>query len=83
MLFRSGVEIEAPEVGVQAGKLRIIAGAALQRFASLTQRVADLLSTHAGERRTVIDGSSHEQARESTILTEGKMTINGKAVYLG
>lgn len=78
-----GVEITSPEVSIQAGKLQVIAETAVQRFASLCQRVADLLSVHAGQRHTVIEGSSHEQAKSATLLTEEKMTINGKAIYLG
>jgi hypothetical protein len=78
-----GVEVDAPDVSIRAGKLQVIAGAAVQRFASLCQRVADLLSVQAGQRHTVIEGSSHEQSKSATILTEEKVTINGKAIYLG
>jgi hypothetical protein len=78
-----GVEIAAPDLSIHVGKLQVIAGAAVQRFASLCQRVADLWSVQAGQRHTVIEGSSHEQAKSATILTEEQVTINGKAVYLG
>jgi hypothetical protein len=78
-----GVEVASPEVSIQAGRLQVMAGAAVQRFASLCQRVADLLSVQAGQRHTVIDGASHEQAKSATLLTEENMTINGKAIHLG
>jgi hypothetical protein len=78
-----GVEVTSPEVSIHAGRLQVIADAAVQRFASLCQRVADLLSVHAGQRHTVIEGSSHEQAKSATLLTEEQTTINGKAIYLG
>jgi hypothetical protein len=78
-----GVEVDAPEVSIHASKLQVIAGAAVQRFASLCQRVADMLSVQAGQRHTVVEGSSHEQAKSMTLLTEEKTTINGKAIYLG
>lgn len=78
-----GVEVRGPEVAVQTDKLRMIAGAVTQTFGSLYRRVTELMSTHAGQRHTVVEGSSHEQAKSATILTEEKMTINGKAIYLG
>jgi hypothetical protein len=78
-----GVEVAAPEVSMRTGRLQILAGAVVERFASLRQRVTELLSVQAGERQTIIDGSSHEQAKRATVLTEETMTINGKAIYLG
>ena len=68
---------------VRTGKLQVIAEAAVQRFSSLCQRVTELFSLHAGERHTVVDGTSHEQAKSAAIVTEEKMSINGKAIYLG
>ena len=50
---------------------------------SLRQRVAELLSVHAGAAHAVVDGSSVAQAKSTTILSEEKVTINGKAVHLG
>jgi hypothetical protein len=78
-----GVELSSPDLSIHVGKLQVIAGAAVQRFASLCQRVADLLSVQAGQRHTVIAGSSREQSKSAEILTEEQVTINGKAVYLG
>jgi hypothetical protein len=78
-----GVEIASPDLSIHVGKLQVIAGTAVQRFASLCQRVADLWSVQAGQRHTVIEGSSHEQAKSAEILTEEQVTINGKAIYLG
>jgi Protein of unknown function (DUF3540) len=78
-----GVEIAAPELSVRVDRLRTLAGSVVERFTSLSQRVAELLSVHAGQRHTVVDGSSHEQSKSATLLTEEKMTINGKAIHLG
>lgn len=78
-----GVEIAAPEMSLQVDKLVVVAQQAVQRFASLVQSVTDLFTVRAGERHTVIDGASHEQARSVTIVTEEKTQINGKAIYLG
>ena len=78
-----GVEIASPELSMRVGKLLVLADAAVQRFSSLRQRVTELLSVHAGQSHTVVEGSSHAQSKSATILSEEKVTINGKAVYLG
>lgn len=78
-----GVEVAAPQMSVRVDSLQVIAGKVVQRFASLCQRVSDLLSVQAGERSTVVEGSSHEQAKTLTIVTEESARINGKGVYLG
>lgn len=78
-----GVAIEAPDVSVTTKKLQMIAAGVVQTFTSLRQRVTELLSTHAGQAHTVVEGSMHTQAKSATILTEGKVAINGKEVHLG
>jgi hypothetical protein len=78
-----GVELSGPEVEVRGGKLRVLADAALQQFASLCQRVASVLSVHAGEAHTVMAGASLTQAKTAAMLTEETMTINGKEIHLG
>ena len=55
----------------------------VQTYSQLKQRITELWSVHAAEKHIVVEGTSHEQAKRATILTEEKMTINGKAIYLG
>jgi hypothetical protein len=77
------VEVEAPEVSMLAGRLQQIAGAVAQRFTSLRQTVTDLLSVRAGQSHAVVDGAAFSQSKSATILTEEKVTINGKRISLG
>lgn len=77
------ISMRAPEATIQAGKLRMVATAVHQTFATVKQRVTEMLSLHAAESHTVVDGPAHEQAKSKTMLTEDKMTINGKSIYLG
>jgi len=49
----------------------------------LRRHVRDLLSLRAGKSHTVVDGSSFSQSKSATILTEEKVTINGKEIFLG
>jgi Protein of unknown function (DUF3540) len=77
------VTMEAPVVEVRAEKLRTVAGAVVESFASLRRHVRDLLSLRAGKSHTVVDGSSFSQSKSATILTEEKVTINGKEIFLG
>jgi hypothetical protein len=78
-----GVRVDGPEVDVKAGTLRIIAGSVAQKFAELRQHVTDLLSVRAGRTHTVVDDSTYAQSKSATIVTEEKVTINGKSIYLG
>lgn len=78
-----GVHIDAPEVEVLARRLRTVADTVVQTVGSLRQRVTELLSVHAAQSHSVVDGASVAQAKSTTILSEEKVTINGKAVHLG
>ena len=77
------VELTGPEINVTARKLTTLADTVVSAVGHLRQRITELWSVHAAERHTVIEGTSHEQAKTATVLTEEKMTINGKAIYLG
>lgn len=83
LLSGEAVAIEAPSVTVEAGKLSMLAGAVVHRFRSLRQRVVELVSLHAGETHTVVEGSSHAQSKSASILTQEKVSINGREVHLG
>jgi Protein of unknown function (DUF3540) len=78
-----GVRIHGPEVQLYAGKLRTVAGAVVEQFTSLCQRVSSLLSVHAGQKHTVVDDDTIEKARSATLLTDETVTINGKQIHLG
>jgi hypothetical protein len=78
-----GVRLHGPELQIYAGKLRTVAGAVTQQFTSLCQRVTTLLSVHAGQKHTVVDGDTIDKAKSATLLTEENVTINGKQIHLG
>jgi hypothetical protein len=78
-----GVAVAAPQVEVQTSKLRAVASEVVSTFQSLRQRVSELLSVHAGSSHTIVDGPMHTQAKSAAILTEEKVSINGKSVHLG
>jgi hypothetical protein len=78
-----GVELHAPELTIHAGKLQVIASAAVQKFTSLYQRVSELLSVRAGQAHTVVDEGTVTQAKRASIVTEETVTINGREVHLG
>lgn len=83
LLSSESIELRAPTVKIASTKLDLLAGAVVQRFQSLRQRVTELVSLHAGESHTVVEGSSHAQSKRATILTQEKVTINGREVHLG
>ncbi|APR84294.1 Hypothetical protein A7982_09643 [Minicystis rosea] len=78
-----GVEIDAPDVSLRASKLRILAEAVTQKVTSLAQHVTELWSMRAGKSHSVVEGASFSQSKSATILTEGKVAINGKEIHLG
>jgi len=78
-----GVKVEGAEIELHAGKLRMVAGAVVQKFESVFQRVTSLLNVHAGKSHTVVDGPSFAQSESAAILTRDVMTINGKEIHLG
>jgi len=78
-----GVAIEGRSMDVRVGKLRLLANAVTERFQTVRQHVAELLSVQAGQSHTVVDGAAYTRAESSTLLTEKNVTVNGKAIYLG
>jgi uncharacterized protein DUF3540 len=78
-----GVEIEGPRLDVRVGALTSFARAVTQRFDSLKQHVAELLSVQAGSMHTTVDRASFVRAESATIVTKENVNINGKAIHLG
>jgi hypothetical protein len=78
-----GVTIAGPSVGLHAGKLEIDAGAVVQRFTSLVQRVRDAWNLRVGKAHTVVDDTSFMTAKNASIVTKETMTINGEEIHLG
>lgn len=78
-----GVAIRGPEMEVETGKLRMIAGSVAQKFGSLYQRVRESLSVHAGQAQTIVEERSSLTAKNASIVTEETMTINGSEIHLG
>ena len=77
------VRVDAPDVEIVSRRLRTVADAIVQTATTLRQRISELYATHAGQVHTVADGSLVSQAKTTTLLSEDKVTINGKAVHLG
>ena len=79
----SGVQVRGKELEILAGAVKIVADSMVQKLASAYQRVTGLLSVRAGESHAVIEGASLSKSKSGVILTEEKMTINGKQIFLG
>ena len=77
------VEISGRDLSMRASKLSLLADAVTESFTSLRQRVRDVLSVHAGESHTIVEGSSFAQSKSATIQTEKKVSINGREIFLG
>jgi hypothetical protein len=77
------VEVQAPEVGIDAGRLRLYAEAAVEKLGTLYSHVRGLLRSRAGESETIVDEGALTRAKSASILTEESMSINGKQIHLG
>ena len=77
------LHLEAAEVSFAGQRLHALFESASQRFGSLVQSVRELAHLRAGETHTVVEGTSHTQARSASLVTEEKVRINGKAIHLG
>ncbi len=78
-----GVELSGPQVQVRAGKLEMMARTLTTQYDRVRQRVVELLSLQAGTTHTVVEGSAHTRAKNATLLTKEKVSINGKSIHLG
>jgi hypothetical protein len=78
-----GVEIDAPEVALRAGKILTVARSLVQQLGTLYQSVSELWSVRAGASHTVVEDSSYTQAKRATLVTEDELNLNGKAINLG
>ena len=78
-----GVQVEGRELEILVGAFKVVAESMVQKATSAYQRISGLLSVRAGESQTLVDGTMTSKARDGVILTEEKMTINGKQIYLG
>jgi hypothetical protein len=78
-----GVQIEGRELEVLVSAVKIVAGSMVQKLASAYQRVTGLLSVRAGEAETHVEGTTTTRAKSGVILTEEKMIVNGKQIFLG
>lgn len=77
------VDVRSVDFSVTTQKIRMIASEVAHSFKNLRQRVQELMSVQAGQTHTIVEGSMHSQAKSASILTEEKVSINGKEVHLG
>jgi hypothetical protein len=78
-----GVAIQGKELEIAVGAIKMVADSMVQKLATAYQRVTGLVSVRAGESHAIVDGAATQRAKSAAILTEEKMTINGKQIFLG
>ncbi len=80
---QTSISLDAPSVEVRADRLHTVAGRVTEVFDSVRKTVRQLLSVRAGEQHTLVEGTSQLVAKNARTLSEGKVTINGKEIFLG
>ncbi|MFO0554673.1 MAG: DUF3540 domain-containing protein [Polyangiaceae bacterium] len=78
-----GVSIRAPDVHVESDRLTIVAEAAHKIVGTLRQTVRDLFTLRAKEQHTLVEGNVLSHSKATRIVSEEKVTINGKEIFLG
>jgi len=78
-----GVEIEGPELAMRADRVRMFARSMVQQLGSVYQTVTEVLHLCASATYTLVEGTSHTQAKRAKLLTEEEVSVNGKSINLG
>ena len=78
-----GVRIKAPEVEVKAGRLRLAAKSAIEKFGNAWRWVRETLQVRAGRTRTVVSEDCTLRAERILERATGTVTIDGEKINLG
>jgi hypothetical protein len=78
-----GVDVDAPEVTVRARAAHVVVDKITAFAQNVRQRIGELLHLDTGERHEIVRGTALTQAKRATLLTEEKVSINGKEIHLG
>ena len=78
-----GVDFRGPRLDFVTEHLSSVATHAVQKFGHLHQRVREMLSVHAGESHTIVEGASHTQAKKVALVAEETVSVNGRQILLG
>lgn len=78
-----GVQIDAPEVAVRSHAFHVVAEAATQIVGTLRHTVRELFALRAKEQVTQVEGTVLSHAKSMRMVSEDKVTLNGKEIFLG
>lgn len=78
-----GVRVRGPELDVVVERFAVAAGAAVQKCATLYQRVREMMTVHARESHTVVDETALQRAKKVAVVAEETASVNGKQILLG
>lgn len=83
--FTSGEEIElqAPSVRVQSGKLELVARTISEKFVNAFRCVKELSQLRAGRARTMVDGMNYQRAERQAIRARKDVRVDGNQIHLG
>ena len=78
-----GVKIQAPEVEVKAGKIRMMARTITEAFTNAYRRVRDTFQLRAGRYRTRVNGRYTVHAGEISERAKDGVRIDGRKINIG
>ena len=77
-----GIEVNAPQVAVQAQAITMTAVSLVQRMQTVFQSITDLLHITAGKRQTRIEGVSMESTERSYQRADKEIVLTGESVNI-
>ncbi|MCC6464561.1 MAG: DUF3540 domain-containing protein [Planctomycetes bacterium] len=78
-----GIELQAPQVKVTAGRLELLARHAVEKFGQAARWVKELFQLRAGRTHTVVQGDAYERANARHIRAAKDVSVNGERIHLG
>lgn len=78
-----GIEMQAPEVKVTAGKWTVLARTLTEKVTDSMRWVANLAQLKAGRKRTLVDGKDYERSERKIVKAKKDVRVNGERIHLG
>jgi hypothetical protein len=79
----NGVRVRGPELDVVVERFAVAAGSAVQKCATLYQRVRELMTVHARESHAIVEETALQRAKKVAVVAEETASVNGKQILLG
>jgi hypothetical protein len=78
-----GVALRGPELDVTVGRMQVLSDKLVNKCDTIYQRARKLYSLVAKDSQQLVQGEMVARAKNASVVTEEKMSFNGKQIHLG